>query len=103
MDTYKSAVRLNVMLKRRSLGVVRKSLVIAVGKDDGCIPLQIRLGEDCGIVGSIHGKAALCAHFPDSINAGGNVVVYVALAVRRVVACIDQHPRLWLSCLRTSG
>jgi len=75
-------------------------LIIAVGEHQRTVLLQVRGGEDVGIVRGIDGKSMGGGHFADGGYAGSDIVVNVALAVGRVIPGIDQDFSILGRCER---
>ena len=76
---------------KRQLFIGGEGLVVAVGKHQGSVLLEIAIGKNGWIVGYIDREAFFCAHLLDCFNAGCDVVVDVSLAVGRVVARVDKN------------
>ena len=90
VDPHQPAASLNVPPECLTLRVVLEGLVVAVGEDKRPVLLQVRIGEDHGVVGDVHGKAVLGAHLADGIHAALYVVVHVARAFGYEVPRVDQ-------------
>ncbi len=91
MDGDEAVVGLDVTLESGTLVIGGEGFVIAVGEDEGGVLAQIGVGEYVGRVGRVDAEVALSSHLFDGFDAGGDVVVDVALAVRGVVAGVHEH------------
>lgn len=92
VDTDDPSARVHEPLKRFPLPVVLKDVVVAVAEHDGLVALQIGIGEQLRIFGSIDIEAVGLAERADRLDAGCDVVMNVAFAV----AGEDKNLVVWL-------
>ena len=71
----------DVALEGGLLLLVVEDFVVGVVEDQGLVALEVVIGEHCGVVGDLHGEVVFRAEFLDGSDAGGDVVVNVALAI----------------------
>ena len=90
MNADKSTAALDVALKDRALFVVFERLVVRVRKDQRRIVLQIRVGEDLGVVSRVDRKAVFLPELRDHRDTGCDIVVDVALAILGEVPGVDE-------------